>query len=162
MNKEEGAMEPKEKEPTEQEKQDSAEPKENEPTEQEKQDSAEPKENEPIEQEKQDSMEPKEKESIEQEKQDSVESKKETEPSTEALEANFSILILSIASSAAISLGLTPDPSTGKTSVNKKTAQFNIDLLEVLKEKTENNRSAEEDKLLHQLISDLKLKFVSS
>ena len=77
------------------------------------------------------------------------------------LEANFSTLILSIASSAAMGLGLTPDPNSGKTHVDKKIAQFNIDLLEILKDKTENNRTDEEDKLINQIISDLKMKFIS-
>jgi hypothetical protein len=77
------------------------------------------------------------------------------------LEANFSTLVLSIASSAAISLGMAPDPSTGQSSVDKKMAQFNIDLLEVLKLKTKNNCSKEEETLLNQLLSDLKMKFVS-
>lgn len=77
------------------------------------------------------------------------------------LEANFSTLVLSVASSAAMSLGMAPDPGTGKTSVDKKMAQFNIDLLEVLKNKSENNRTDEEDKLINQLISDLKMKFVA-
>ena len=76
------------------------------------------------------------------------------------LEANFSTLVLSVASSAAIGLGLTPDPGSGKTHVDKKIAQFNIDLLEILKNKTENNRTEEEDKLINQLISDLKMNFV--
>ena len=57
---------------------------------------------------------------------------------------------------------MAPDPATGKTSVDKKMAQFNIDLLEVLKTKSENNRTEEEDKLITQLISDLKMKFVSA
>ncbi len=77
------------------------------------------------------------------------------------LEANFSTLVLSVASSAAMSLGMAPDPATGETAVDKKMAQFNIDLLEVLKTKSENNRSAEEEQLINQLISDLKMKFVS-
>ncbi len=77
------------------------------------------------------------------------------------LEANFSTLILSVASSAAMSLGLAPDPASGETHVDKKMAQFNIDLLEVLKAKSENNRTAEEETLLNQLLSDLKMKFVS-
>lgn len=79
----------------------------------------------------------------------------------QALEANFSTLVLSVASSAAMSLGMAPDPATGETSVDKKMAQFNIDLLEVLKKKSENNRTEEEDRLINQLISDLKMKFVS-
>ncbi len=77
------------------------------------------------------------------------------------LEATFSTLVLSVASSAAMSLGLAPDPNTGQTAVDKHLAQFNIDLLEVLKTKSENNRTDEEEKLINQLISDLKMKFVS-
>ena len=79
----------------------------------------------------------------------------------ESLEANFSTLCLSIASSAAMSLGMAPDPANGETKVDKKMAQFNIDLLEVLKTKSENNRSDEEEQLINQLLSDLKMKFVT-
>ena len=77
------------------------------------------------------------------------------------LEANFSTLVLSVASSAAMSLGMAPDPNTGESKVDKNMAQFNIDLLEVLKEKSQNNRTDEEDKLIEQLLSDLKMKFVA-
>ena len=76
------------------------------------------------------------------------------------LEANFSTLVLSIGSSAAMSLGLAPNPATGKSEVDKKMAQFNIDLLEMLKSKTEKNLSSEEDQFLQQMIADLKMKFV--
>ena len=77
------------------------------------------------------------------------------------LEANFSTLVLSIASSAAMSLGMAPDPTTGATNVDKEMAKFNIDLLEVLKTKSESNRSEEEDKLVNQLLNDLKMKYVA-
>lgn len=76
------------------------------------------------------------------------------------LEADFSTLVLSIGSSAAMSLGLAPNPTTGKTDVDKNMAKFNIDLLEMLKDKTKNNLSEDESRFLGQMISDLKLKFV--
>jgi len=76
------------------------------------------------------------------------------------LEASFSTLIMSIGSSAAISLGLSPDPSTGKTAVNKEVARFNIDLLKVLNEKTKNNLSSEEAAFLTHILADLQLKYV--
>jgi len=76
------------------------------------------------------------------------------------LEADFSTLVLSVGSSAAMSLGLAPNPATGETSVDKKMAKFNINLLEMLQEKTKSNLSDEEDKFLKQMTSDLKLKFV--
>ena len=76
------------------------------------------------------------------------------------LEANFSTLVLSIGSSAAMSLGLAPNPATGKSEIDKKMAQFNIDLLEMLKTKTEKNLTEEEEKFLQQMIADLKMKFI--
>ncbi|MCB0378115.1 MAG: DUF1844 domain-containing protein [Bdellovibrionales bacterium] len=77
------------------------------------------------------------------------------------LEASFSTLVLSVASSAAMSLGLAPNPSTGNTEIDKEMAKFNIDLLEVLQTKTENNLTDEEEKFLKQLLSDLKMKYVA-
>lgn len=79
---------------------------------------------------------------------------------SQKLEANFSMLVMSIASSAALNLGMSPDPSSGKSEVNKPMAQFHIDLLLMLKDKTKNQLTAEEAKLLDQLLSDLQIKFV--
>lgn len=78
----------------------------------------------------------------------------------EELEATFSTLVMSIGSSAAISLGLTPHPETGKVEKDSSVARFNIDLLKVLEKKTEGNLSEEELNLLKNIISDLQLKFV--
>lgn len=78
----------------------------------------------------------------------------------EALAANFSTLIMSIASSAAMSLGLAPDPQTGKATKDKNMAKFNIDLLIMLKEKTKNNLTEDENKLITSLVSDLQMHFV--
>lgn len=76
------------------------------------------------------------------------------------LEASLSTLILSIASSAAMSLGLAPQPGTDKVEKNLELARFNIDLLLVLKQKTVNNLSDDEKRFLESVISDLQLKFV--
>lgn len=78
----------------------------------------------------------------------------------DSLNANFSTLIMSIASSAAMSLGLAPDPQTGKTTKDKNMAKFNIDLLIMLKEKTKNNLSEDENKLITSLVSDLQVHFI--
>lgn len=76
------------------------------------------------------------------------------------VDASFSMLVMSVASSAAMALGLTPDPQTGKVEKDKDMARFNIDLLLVLKDKTKNNLSGEESELLDHLLNDLQLKFV--
>lgn len=79
----------------------------------------------------------------------------------ENLEANFSVLIMSIASSAIMAMGLAPHPQSGEVSKDKNMARFNIDLLLVLKNKTKGNLSGDEAQFLENLISDLQMKYVS-
>ncbi len=76
------------------------------------------------------------------------------------MEANLSTLVLSIASSAAMALGLAPHPGTGKTEKDAALAKFNIDLLSMLEEKTKGNRTADEDRFITSVVQDLKIKYV--
>ncbi len=76
------------------------------------------------------------------------------------MEASFSMLVMSIASSAAMSLGIAPHPETGQTSKDKAMAKFNIDLLVVMQEKTKNNLDEEEKKFLDSLVTDLQTKYL--
>lgn len=76
------------------------------------------------------------------------------------MDANFSTLVMSLGSSTMIALGQIPDPNTGKSSTDLNVAQFNIDLLQVLKEKTKGNLSEEENKFLTALLSDLQMQFL--
>lgn len=76
------------------------------------------------------------------------------------MEASFSMLVMSIASSAAMSLGAAPHPETGQTSKDKPMAKFNIDLLLMMQEKTKNNLNEEEKKFLDSLVTDLQLKYL--
>jgi adenylosuccinate lyase len=78
------------------------------------------------------------------------------------LTASFSTLVLSIASSAAISLGLAPNPATNQIEKDLRIAQFNIDLLVLLKIKTDKNLTEDEQKYLNTVISDLQMKFVQA
>jgi hypothetical protein len=79
---------------------------------------------------------------------------------TQKLEASFITLSMSIASAAAMSLGLAPDPVTKKTGVDLDMARFNIDLLEVLQNKTKGNLQKEEDDFMKHVLNDLKMKYV--
>lgn len=83
-----------------------------------------------------------------------------SQPQEHKLEASFSLLVMSIASNAVMAMGLTPDPQTGKTEVDKSLARFNIDLLMVLNEKTKNNLTGEESGLLTSILQDLQMKFL--
>jgi len=77
-----------------------------------------------------------------------------------SMQASFSILVMSIASSAAMSLGLAPNPQTGKIEKDKEMAKFNIDLLLILQEKTKSNLSDDEGKFLDSVVADLQRKFL--
>ena len=81
---------------------------------------------------------------------------------TQNMEAQFSTLVLSIGSSAMMALGHAPHPQTDKVEKNLPMAQFNIDLLVVLKDKTKNNLTNEESQFLDFIIHDLQMKFVEA
>lgn len=76
------------------------------------------------------------------------------------MEASFSMLTMSLASSAAMALGLAPDPTTNKVEKDKEMARFNIDLLLMLQDKTKNNLNDDEKRFLESILSDLQMKFI--
>ena len=80
----------------------------------------------------------------------------------EELSPSFSTLAMSIGSSAIMAMGLAPHPESGETSPDFQMAQFNIDLLLLLKDKTKNNLTEDEDKFLNSLVSDLQFKFLET
>jgi hypothetical protein len=74
---------------------------------------------------------------------------------------DFSTLVLSLSTSALYHLGLVEDPETHQRSTpNKALARQNIDMLEVLEEKTRGNLSPDEEHLLQSLLYDLRMRFV--
>ena len=83
-----------------------------------------------------------------------------TDNTHDKIEASFSTLIMSIGSSALMSLGLAPHPTSGKTEKNLEMARMNIDLLDVLKVKTKNNLTDDEQRFLEALLADLQIKFI--
>jgi hypothetical protein len=69
-------------------------------------------------------------------------------------------LFVMFASSALINLGEAPDPATGERHVDLGQAQQAIDLLLLLRDKTQGNRTEQESRLLEQVLYDLELRFV--
>jgi len=57
-------------------------------------------------------------------------------------------------------LGVVPPPEGEKTRLNLELACQNIDLLELMYEKTRGNRTQEEDRLIEQLLFELRMRFV--
>ena len=98
--------------------------------------------------------------------QDSQAEANKTDPakeqaSSKPFKIDFSTFIMSLTSSAFYHLGDIADPETGKTETNLPAVQQTIDMLIMLKEKTQGNLNEEEGKLLEQLIYELQLKFVA-
>ena len=75
-------------------------------------------------------------------------------------EITFSSFIFSLSSSAFVSLGAIPDPNTGKVEKNLPLVKQTIDLLGLLREKTRNNLTQEEETLFDHLLYDLRMSYV--
>ena len=74
--------------------------------------------------------------------------------------ADLSALCVMLYSDALVSLGQVPDPVTGEAHRDFEQARFAIDLLDVLREKTEGNRSAEESAVIEEILATLRMAFV--
>lgn len=73
----------------------------------------------------------------------------------------FTEFVMQIASSAFIYLGLVEHPATRQRQVDMMAAKETIDLLIMLREKTNGNLSRGEERFFDELLSDLKTQFVS-
>jgi hypothetical protein len=73
---------------------------------------------------------------------------------------DLTTFFLSISSAAYMGLGIVPGPEGGIPHLDFELARQNIDLLELMYEKTRGNRSTEEERLIEQLLFELRLKFV--
>jgi hypothetical protein len=69
-------------------------------------------------------------------------------------------VFLIFASSAMIAMGESPDPMTGQARRNLAEAREAIDILRLLRARTEGNRTPEEEQLLNEVIYDLQVRFV--
>ncbi len=71
-------------------------------------------------------------------------------------EASFLNFLSGLGSQALMQLGKIPNPHSGKREVNLPFARYSVQLLDILREKTEGNRSQEEDDYLVAALVDLK------
>ena len=76
--------------------------------------------------------------------------------------ALFAHLVISLAQSALMGLGKVVHPAVGKAEVNLEAAQQTIDMIDMLEAKTKGNLDAEEEKMLKQTLSMLKLNYVET
>ncbi len=73
---------------------------------------------------------------------------------------DFQTFLLSLASSAMVHLGRVPDPQGGESQVNLPMARQTIDILSMLRDKTQGNLDAGEAMLLERVLHDLRLAWV--
>ena len=73
----------------------------------------------------------------------------------------FLSLVNSFQMQTMMQLGKMKNPFTDESERDLNAAQVSIDILDMLKVKTENNLSEDEKKYLEQVLSDLKLNFVA-
>jgi len=85
-----------------------------------------------------------------------------TENANPVPEINFSMHVITLYQQACFYLGIKMDhPDAPEPQVNLVVANINIETLDILKEKTTNNLTAEEEKLINEVIYDLKMKYMA-
>jgi hypothetical protein len=75
-------------------------------------------------------------------------------------EALFTQLIAIFHSSAMVALGKLKNPATDKVERNLEQARQSIEILEMLRDKTRGNLSANEQRMLDSSLTDLRLNFI--
>jgi hypothetical protein len=76
--------------------------------------------------------------------------------------ASLEMLLTMLATEAMVALGQIPHPATGRPQADLGQAQYLIDLVEVMREKTKGNLSANEQQLMETLLHQLRLAYVES
>jgi hypothetical protein len=94
---------------------------------------------------------------------DSVRKEKEIsgeKPSEPALESDFLTFLSTLAMQALMALGEAANPVTGETLTDLPQAQYLIDVIQMLSDKTQGNLSAQESAEVKTVLYQLRLKFV--
>ena len=77
-------------------------------------------------------------------------------------EITFPTFLLSLSTSALMHLGLIPNPASGAMEKDLALAKQTIDLLSLLKQKTQGNLDSEETQLLDSVLYDLRMQYVEA
>lgn len=77
------------------------------------------------------------------------------------MQTNFFSVVQMFQMQAMMSLGKLMNPTTGTIDRNLEHARFCIDVLSVLEEKTKNNLTPDEQRLLTNVLQDLRINFVA-
>jgi len=75
-------------------------------------------------------------------------------------EITFPSFLFSMSTAVFVNLGAVADPATGEINRNLPLAKQTIDLLGLLREKTRNNLTKEEEDLFDHLLYDLRMRYI--
>ncbi len=75
--------------------------------------------------------------------------------------ASFVNFLSTLATNAAAALGAVPHPATGQRTLDLDSGKFWIDVLAMLRDKTQGNLHEKEAKLLEGLLADLRMQYVT-
>jgi hypothetical protein len=95
-------------------------------------------------------------------KESAGQSATKTEPASELPEINFSTFVISLSTQALMHLGEIASPMSGKIEVDVPVAKQMIDILAILQDKTRGNLNAGEERLLEDILFDLRMKYVEA
>jgi hypothetical protein len=86
----------------------------------------------------------------------------ETRGSAHLPEVTFATFIFSLVSSAMVHLGELDDPTSGVKNENYDLAKQTIDIIGMLREKTQGNLAKEEQQMIDSVLYDLRMRYVRS
>ncbi len=94
------------------------------------------------------------------EKSESAKAQEEERTDYQLPEINFATFIFSLNHSVLVHLGVMDDPSTGEKVKNLPLAKQTIDILGMLEEKTKGNLTEDEEKMLKNILYDLRMIYI--
>ncbi len=77
-------------------------------------------------------------------------------------EINFSTFVIGLSTQALMHLGEIDNPISGKVETDVSVAKQMIDILGMLRDKTRGNLNASEDRLMEDILFDLRMKYVEA
>jgi hypothetical protein len=81
---------------------------------------------------------------------------------TTAHTIDFATFVLSLTGSAMVHLGAVPDPNGEKHAPNLELARQTVDILNMLRQKTQGNLDGRESELLDRVLHDIRVAYVEA
>lgn len=86
---------------------------------------------------------------------------REEVPADQADQVDFISFIIGLATQTMVMLGEMPHPETNQSMINLEAARQTIDILGVIEEKTKGNLTKDEERLMQDVLANLRLAFVN-